>query len=180
MDVNLAAAAEIARQLRLRDMGGIIVIDFIDLHKSENRTALVEEMRELMADRPRQAHHPAAVEVRPDADHPPAGAARDARRHARGLPGLPRHRYWSRPPRCSTTQIENQIAYYATGSRGARLHHASGSIPVVAAFLTKGLFSLRLRWMLRYRCAIRVVANTTIPASSKPDYFDRTERRSSF
>ena len=32
MDVNLAAAAEIARQLRLRDMGGIIVIDFIDLH----------------------------------------------------------------------------------------------------------------------------------------------------
>lgn len=38
MDVNLAAAAEIARQLRLRDMGGIIVIDFIDLHKSENAT----------------------------------------------------------------------------------------------------------------------------------------------
>ncbi|WP_304401657.1 Rne/Rng family ribonuclease, partial [uncultured Alistipes sp.] len=49
MDVNLAAAAEIARQLRLRDMGGIIVIDFIDLHKSENRTALVEKMRELMS-----------------------------------------------------------------------------------------------------------------------------------
>ena len=49
MDVNLAAAAEIARQLRLRDMGGIIVIDFIDLHKSENRNALVEKMRELMA-----------------------------------------------------------------------------------------------------------------------------------
>ena len=49
MDVNLAAAAEIARQLRLRDMGGIIVIDFIDLHKSENRTALVEKMREMMA-----------------------------------------------------------------------------------------------------------------------------------
>ena len=51
MDVNLAAAAEIARQLRLRDMGGIIVIDFIDLHKSENRTALVEKMREMMASR---------------------------------------------------------------------------------------------------------------------------------
>ena len=35
--------------MRLRDMGGIIVIDFIDLHKSENRTALVEKMREMMA-----------------------------------------------------------------------------------------------------------------------------------
>ena len=47
MEVNLLAAAEIARQLRLRDMGGIIVIDFIDMHKSENRTALVEKMKEL-------------------------------------------------------------------------------------------------------------------------------------
>ena len=45
MEVNLLAAAEIARQLRLRDMGGIIVIDFIDMHKSENRTALVEKMK---------------------------------------------------------------------------------------------------------------------------------------
>ena len=82
MDVNLAAAAEIARQLRLRDMGGIIVIDFIDLHKSENRNALVEEMRRADGCRPRQAHDPAAVEVRPDADYAPAGAARDAGRYA--------------------------------------------------------------------------------------------------
>ncbi|MDR2823688.1 MAG: Rne/Rng family ribonuclease [Prevotellaceae bacterium] len=50
MEVNLAAADEIARQLRLRDMGGIIVVDFIDLHKSENRNALVNRMRENMAD----------------------------------------------------------------------------------------------------------------------------------
>ena len=37
MDVNLAAAKEIARQLRLRDLGGIVIIDFIDLHKAQNR-----------------------------------------------------------------------------------------------------------------------------------------------
>jgi ribonuclease G len=46
--VNLLAAEEVARQLRLRDMGGIIVIDFIDMHKSENRKALFEKMREVM------------------------------------------------------------------------------------------------------------------------------------
>ena len=91
MDVNLAAAAEIARQLRLRDMGGIIVIDFIDLHKSENRNALVEKMREADGRRPRETHDPAAVEVRADADHAPAGTARDAHRRAGDLPGLPRH-----------------------------------------------------------------------------------------
>lgn len=48
IDVNLAAAEEIARQLRLRDMGGIIVIDFIDMHESENRQKLYEHMRNIM------------------------------------------------------------------------------------------------------------------------------------
>jgi len=45
---NLIAAEEIARQLRLRDMGGIIVIDFIDMHKNENRKILFEKLREEM------------------------------------------------------------------------------------------------------------------------------------
>ena len=43
------AAEEIARQLRLRDMGGIIVIDFIDMDEAENRQKLYDRMRELMA-----------------------------------------------------------------------------------------------------------------------------------
>lgn len=49
LEVNLRAADEIARQLRLRDMGGIIVIDFIDMNKAEHRQALYEHMKELMA-----------------------------------------------------------------------------------------------------------------------------------
>lgn len=49
LEVNLRAADEIARQLRLRDMGGIIVIDFIDMNKSEHRQKLYEHMREIMA-----------------------------------------------------------------------------------------------------------------------------------
>lgn len=47
--VNLAAAEEIARQLRLRDMGGIIVIDFIDMHEQENRQKLHEAVCQFMA-----------------------------------------------------------------------------------------------------------------------------------
>ena len=46
--VDLAAADEIARQMRLRDMGGIVVIDFIDLTKAEHREQLYQHMRELM------------------------------------------------------------------------------------------------------------------------------------
>lgn len=49
LDVNLKAADEIARQLRLRDMGGIIVIDFIDMSKPEHRQALYDHMKEIMA-----------------------------------------------------------------------------------------------------------------------------------
>ena len=49
LEVNMRAADEIARQLRLRDMGGIIVIDFIDMAKAEHRTALYDHMRQVMA-----------------------------------------------------------------------------------------------------------------------------------
>lgn len=48
LKTNMEAATEIARQLRLRDMGGIVVIDFIDMRKSDNRKALYEHMREVM------------------------------------------------------------------------------------------------------------------------------------
>ena len=49
LQTNLEAASEIARQLRLRDMGGIIVIDFIDMAKAPNRRALFDHMKEEMS-----------------------------------------------------------------------------------------------------------------------------------
>lgn len=48
VDVNLSAAEEIARQMRLRDLGGIIVIDFIDMAQASNRQKLFEQMNEYM------------------------------------------------------------------------------------------------------------------------------------
>ena len=50
LKVNLDAAKEIARQLRLRDMGGIIVVDFIDMRRSENKRKLYDKMKEEMKD----------------------------------------------------------------------------------------------------------------------------------
>ena len=50
LEVNLEAAEEIARQLRLRDMGGIVVVDFIDLKEAQNRTILFKKMKEFMKD----------------------------------------------------------------------------------------------------------------------------------
>jgi ribonuclease G len=48
LDVNLEAATEVARQLRLRDMGGIIVVDFIDMHHADNRKKLFDKLRDEM------------------------------------------------------------------------------------------------------------------------------------
>ncbi|TNF30026.1 MAG: Rne/Rng family ribonuclease [Bacteroidetes bacterium] len=50
LDCNLEAAREVARQLRLRDMGGIIVVDFIDMHKAGNRKELYNVLKEEMKD----------------------------------------------------------------------------------------------------------------------------------
>ncbi len=55
-DVNMAAADEIAHQLRLRDMGGIIVIDFIDMHNNEHKQGLYDHMRTIM-ERDRARHN---------------------------------------------------------------------------------------------------------------------------
>lgn len=49
LEVNLAAADEIARQLRLRDMGGIIVVDFIDMHDATHKQMVYERMKDVMS-----------------------------------------------------------------------------------------------------------------------------------
>ncbi|MGB3902276.1 MAG: Rne/Rng family ribonuclease [Bacteroidales bacterium] len=48
LEANMEAAEEVARQIRLRDLGGIIIIDFIDMHSSENRKILYDKLKELM------------------------------------------------------------------------------------------------------------------------------------
>ncbi|MEI6019507.1 MAG: Rne/Rng family ribonuclease [Bacteroidota bacterium] len=48
LEVNLEAAVEVARQLKLRDMGGIIVVDFIDMHHADNRKLLFDKLKEEM------------------------------------------------------------------------------------------------------------------------------------
>lgn len=50
LKVNIDAAREIARQLRLRDLGGLVVIDFIDQRKKENKNILYSKMKEFMAE----------------------------------------------------------------------------------------------------------------------------------
>ena len=173
MDVNLMAAAEIARQLRLRDMGGQVVIDFIDLHKAENRQKLYKTMQELMAgDKAKHTILPLSKfglmqitrqRVRPEAiEHveevcPMCGGT----------------------GKMSTTvsierELENLISYYA-GEKKIRLLKLLVS-PYVSAYLKRGLPSVRLRWMFKYRFRLIVRVDQSL-GMVEYKFLDRKNRQ---
>ena len=159
MDVNLAAAKEIARQLRLRDLGGIVIIDFIDLHKAQNKQALYDEMVRLMAtDKAkhtvlpltkfglmqitRQRVRPVAVESVSDVCPTCNGTGK------------------IEPTVVLDKKIENQISFL-TQDRGHKYIKLVVS-PYVASFLKKGLWSLRRRWEWKYKVRIRIAEDQSI------------------
>ena len=169
MEVNLAAAKEIARQLRLRDLGGIVIIDFIDLHKAQNRQLLYDEMRKLMAtDKAkhtilpltkfglmqitRQRVRPVAVDDVTDVCPTCNGTGR------------------IEPTILLDKKIENQIQFLVE-DRGVKYVNLSVS-PYVAAYLKKGLCSLRYKWMMRYKVWIDIVADQSL-GMVDVNYLDR-------
>jgi ribonuclease G len=152
--VNLIAAQEMARQLRLRDMGGIIVVDFIDMHSNENKQMLFDKMKEYMAE-DRTKHN-----ILPLSKF--------------GLMQITRQRV---RPEMSIKTMETCPTCHGTGEINPSILFADeiedrldliisknnpGSIilkvhPYIAAWLTKGLISKRLKWIFRYRKLIRIM-----------------------
>ena len=158
-DVNLAAAREIARQLRLRDLGGIVIIDFIDMHKAANRQLLYEEMNKLMAtDKAkhtvlpltkfglmqitRQRVRPVAVQDVTDVCPTCNGTGR------------------IEPTVLLDKKIENKISYLAqdAGHKYIKLRVS----PYVSTYLNHGLWSLRRRWMWKYKIQLKIVADQSV------------------
>ena len=153
LEVNLVAAEEISRQLRLRDMGGIIVVDFIDMGESSNRQMLFEKMSALMGkDRAKHNILPLTKfglmqitrqRVRPEmqintSENCPTckGSGKIA------------------PPILFDGMLENQVGYYA-GERGEKYMMLKVH-PFVAAYLTKGLWTIKGKWARKYKCKLKV------------------------
>ena len=74
LKTNLEAVKEIAYQIRLRDIGGIIIIDFIDMEKVSNQEKVYNALKEAVKKRPQQNPYPAHFRVGPHPDDPKAGA----------------------------------------------------------------------------------------------------------
>jgi len=155
LEVNLAAVDEIARQLRLRDMGGIIVIDFIDMHLQENKNKIFERMRQVMEeDRTKHSILPLSK----------FGLMQITRQRVRPEMEINTR---EKCPTCAGTgeispsvllvdKIQNSLTDIINREKLSRitlkLH------PYVAAYITKGWFTNVIKkWKKKLHCRIRVV-----------------------
>ncbi len=107
-EMNLRAAKEIARQLRLRDLGGVIVNDFIDMRDERNRRGVEKALRDaIKRDRARTKVLRMSA-VRPHRDDPPADQAEPEAVGLRGLRPTATAPAWSRRSRaCRSTSCES-------------------------------------------------------------------------
>jgi ribonuclease G len=154
LEVNMDAAVEVARQLRLRDMGGIIVVDFIDMGSAENRAALFQKIKEEMkSDRARH-------QVLPPTKFGLVQITRQRVRPEMNIQTLEKCPACKGSGEVSSTvllsdEVENNLRYIIKeqNEKSIELH----TNPYLAAYFTKGLFSFRWKWFLKYKKWIKVL-----------------------
>ena len=159
IDVNLAAATEIARQLRLRDMGGIIVVDFIDMHETENRQKLLEHMRSAMAlDRARHNILPLSkfglMQITRQRVRPTMDISIDESCPVCNGKGV------MKPSILFVDSLESKINKVVNEVKVKKFYlHVH---PYIAAFINQGFFSLKRKWYLKYSWGIKIVPNQSL------------------
>ncbi len=172
LEVNLGAADELARQLRLRDMGGIIVVDFIDMNLAEDRQLLYERMcKNMQKDRARHNILPLSK----------FGLMQITRQRVRPAMDV---NVEETCPTCFgkgkikssilfTDQLESKIDRMVNkiGIRKFYLHVH----PYVAAYINQGLWSLKRQWQLKYGMGVRVIPSQKL-AFLQYEFYDQNRQ----
>lgn len=155
-DVNCYAAEEIARQMRLRDMGGIVIVDFIDMESGEHRNELFKYMQKLMeSDRAKHNLLPLTK----------FGLMQITRQRVRPATEI---NTTETCPVCNgkgkisssiviDEEIERRLSYYVE-DKGIKAFELKTS-PILGAWLEKGtLFksSIIRKWEKKYDCRIKL------------------------
>lgn len=159
IDVNLGAADELARQLRLRDMGGIIIVDFIDMDTAENRQKLYERMCENMK-KDRAKHNILPLSK--------FGLMQITRQRVR--PAMDVAVEETCPTCFGKGVIKSSILFTDTLEskieclvRHLKVKRFDLHIhPYVAAYVNQGLPSLAMKWKMKYGWGIRIVPNQSL------------------
>ena len=154
LEVNLGAADELARQLRLRDMGGIIVVDFIDMNLAEDRQLLYERMcKNMQQDRARHNILPLSK----------FGLMQITRQRVR--PAIDVNVEESCPTCFGTGKIKSSILFTDQLERkidklvnkiGVRKFYLHVH-PYVAAFINQGFMSLKRKWQMKYGLGVHII-----------------------
>ncbi len=156
LDVNLGAADELARQLRLRDMGGIIIVDFIDMNVAEDRQMLYERMcKNMQKDRARHNILPLSK----------FGLMQITRQRVR--PAMDVSVDETCPTCFGRGKIKSSILF--TDQLESKIDHLVNKIgvktfylhvhPYVAAYINKGLLSLKRKWQIKYGLGVHVISS---------------------
>ncbi len=160
LQVNMDAASEIARQLRLRDMGGIIVVDFIDLHNPNNRKTLFDHLKnEMKRDRAKHTILPPSK----------FGLVQITRQRVRPETNITTV---EKCPACEGSgeikasillvdEMENHLRYFMQEQNEKELFIQVH--PYLEAYLNKGLLwkSVVHQWKKKFKAKIKVTANTS-------------------
>ena len=172
LETNLGAADELARQLRLRDMGGIIIVDFVDMNLAEDRQLLYERMcKNMQKDRARHNILPLSK----------FGLMQITRQRVRPVMDVSVEEDC---PTCFgkgkikssilfTDQLESKIDRLVNkiGIKKFYLHVH----PYVAAYINQGVFSLKRRWQMKYGFGVRIVPSQKL-AFLQYEFYD-TQRQ---
>lgn len=159
LSVNIEAAKEIARQLRLRDMGGIIVVDFIDMKSIENKKTIFNIVKNEMED------DKAKSTVLPLSKF---GLMQITRERVRPQMNIATKEVC---PTCNGTGkitasilvsdlIEKHIDHLLTKQN--ETHLVLALHPYLHAYFTKGLMSQRVRWYFKYKRWVRMIKDTSM------------------
>ena len=169
LEVNLGAADELARQLRLRDMGGIIVVDFIDMNLAEDRQMLYERMcKNMQKDRARHNILPLSK----------FGLMQITRQRVR--PAMDVNVEETCPTCFGKGKIKSSILF--TDQLESKIDRLVNKIgiskfklhvhPYVASYINSGFVSIKRQWQMKYGFGVRIVASEKL-AFLQYEFYDR-------
>jgi ribonuclease G len=172
LQVNLGAADELARQLRLRDMGGIIVVDFIDMHLQEDRQMLYERMcKNMQKDRAKHNILPLSK----------FGLMQITRQRVR--PAIDVNVEETCPTCFGKGKIKSSLLF--TDQLESKINNLVNNIgikyfylhvhPYVAAYINQGVVSLKLKWQMKYGWGVHIIPSQKL-AFLQYEFYDRNRQ----